>query len=92
LRNDIMAKTYVKVTSCFDATGYMEPKEIVWKDGRVFPIERVSDFCPANNIMEGSSGDCYTIMVKGQKKYLFFERADPRHASKFGRWYVESKG
>lgn len=83
-------KTYVKVTSLFDATGYMEPKEIIWKDGRVFPIERVSDFCPASNVAEGHHGDCYTVLVNGEKKFLFFERTDPRHAARFGRWYVEA--
>ena len=90
MKNIPTQKTYVKVTTSFDATGYMEPKEIIWKDGRVFPIDRVSDFCPASNIESRHHGDCYTVLVQGQKKFLFFERADPRHAARFGRWYVEA--
>ena len=27
-------KVYVKVTSDFDATGYMQPRQIIWGDGR----------------------------------------------------------
>ena len=79
-------KVYVKVTSDFDATGYMQPRQITWGDGRT--IEQVRDFRPANTIAD-LPGDCYTVMVKGQEKYLFFERSDPRFPSRFGRWFVE---
>ena len=37
-------RIYVKVTSDFDATGYMNPKSITWEDGRVFPIDRSEIF------------------------------------------------
>ena len=29
-------RTYVKVNSDFDATGYMQPRSITWQDGRTF--------------------------------------------------------
>ena len=29
-------KVYVKVTSDFDATGYMQPRQITWGDGRTY--------------------------------------------------------
>lgn len=32
-----MKKVYVRVTSDFDATGYMQPKSIVWTNGKIFP-------------------------------------------------------
>ena len=67
-------KVYVKVTSDFDATGYMQPRQITWGDGRTYPIEQVRDFRPANTIAD-MPGDCYTIMVKGQERCLFFERS-----------------
>ena len=41
-------KVYVKVNSDFDATGYMQPRQITWGDGRTYPIEQVRDFRPAN--------------------------------------------
>ena len=40
-------RIYVKVTSDFDSTGYMQPKSITWTDGRTFPIDAVRDFRPA---------------------------------------------
>ena len=40
-------RIYVKVTSDFDSTGYMQPKSITWADGRTFPIDAVRDFRPA---------------------------------------------
>ena len=56
-------KVYVKVNSDFDATGYMQPRQITWGDGRTYPIEQVRDFRPANTIAD-MPGDCYTVMVK----------------------------
>lgn len=84
-------RIYVSVTSEFDPTGYMQPTSITWVDGRIFPIESVRDFRPAGAIASGTSGDCYTVIVCGQEKHLFFERTDPLFPSRFGRWYVESK-
>lgn len=46
------------------------------------------DFRPANTVAD-MPGDCYTVMVKGQERHLFFERSDPRFPSRFGRWFVE---
>lgn len=83
-------KTYVKVNSDFDSTGFMQPKSITWKDGRVFTIEAVQDFRPASSIEHALPGDCYTVIIRGERKLLFFERSDGRFASKFGRWFVES--
>ena len=73
-------KVYVKVTSEFDSTGYMQPTSITWSDGRTFPIEQVRDY----------SGDCFTVLINGQEKHLFFERIDPRFAGRIGRWFVET--
>ena len=36
-----------------------------------------------------ATGYCYTVMIKGQERCLFFERSDPRFPSRFGRWFVE---
>ncbi len=83
-------KVYVKVNSDFDATGYMQPRSIIWRDGRIFPIEQVRDLRPVSSVRDGRSGYCYTVIVHGQEKSLFFERTDPRIASKFGRWFVEA--
>lgn len=82
-------RVYVKVTSDFDATGYMQPRAITWADGRVFPIDTVKDFRPAGSHHDSPSCDCYTVIVRGETKYLFFERANSYQKSSVGRWYVE---
>ena len=83
-------KVYVKVNSDFDSTGFMQPRSITWSDGRVFKIDAVKDFRPASSVARGLSGDCYTVIIKGEQKHLFFERSDPHFATKFGRWFVEA--
>lgn len=82
-------KVYVKVTSDFDATGYMMPKTITWSDGRTFPIEAVKDFRPASTMEKGHSGDCYTVVIRGKEKYLFFEKSGERFTARVGRWFIE---
>ena len=64
----------------------MQPRQITWGDDRTYPIEQVRDSRPANTI---DNLPCYTVMVKGQERHLFFERSDPRFSSQFGRWFVE---
>lgn len=85
-----LQRVYVKVNSDFDSTGYMQPRSITWKDGRVFPIESVKDFRPAASIERGLPGDCYTVVINGEMKRLYFERSQDRFASHFGRWFVET--
>ena len=82
-------RIYVKVSSDFDATGYMQPRTIIWEDGRIYPIEQVRDFRPASTLEPGTHGDRYTVVIQGKERFLFFERSDPLYASRFGRWFVE---
>ena len=83
-------RIYVKVTSDFDSTGYMLPRSITWRDGRVFPIDAVQDFRPASSVERGLPGDCYTVVIHGERKRLYFERSQDRFSSHFGRWFVEA--
>ena len=69
----ILEKIYVKVNSDFDSTGYMMPRTITWADGRTFKIDE----------------DCYTVVIRGEEKFLFFEKTDDLFASRVGRWFVE---
>ena len=34
-------------------------------------------------------GDCYTVVIRGEEKHLFFERVDPLFSGRVGRWFVE---
>lgn len=88
-------KIYVKVNAGFDATGYMQPTSIIWSDGRVFPIEKIKDYRPADSVAGAQSSahgssDCYTVVIKGQDRHLFFERASSGFRSLVGRWFVEN--
>ena len=69
--------------------GYMQPTSITWADGRTFPIETVRDFRPAGTADNDCNGDCFTVLIQGQEKHLFFEHIDPRFTGRLGRWYVE---
>lgn len=82
-------RTYVKVTSIFDSTGFMQPVKVIWDDGRVAKIDKIKDFRPASSIERGLPGDCYTVEFEGRNHHLFFERTDRRFASTFGRWFFE---
>ena len=82
-------RIYVKVNSDFDATGYMTPKAIIWPDGHVYPIDAVKDFRPADSLERGHSGDCYTVVVRGVEKHLFFEKTSGLFCARVGRWFVE---
>ena len=88
-RTERYTRTYVKVTSVFDSMGFMTPREVIWTDGRIFPIESVRDFRPASAIDSSLHGDCFTVVIGGKEKHLFFERTDSRQPCRFGRWFVE---
>ena len=64
-------KVYVKVNTDFDSTGYMQPRSIIWSDGRIFRIEAVRDFRPASSFETGRTGDRYTVVIHGEEKFLF---------------------
>lgn len=91
-QNRHVQRVYVKVDACFDNTGFMQPRIITWPDGRVFAVDSVKDFRPASTVGVSLSGDCYTVMIRGQEKHLFFERSDPLFPSRKGRWFVETQG
>lgn len=89
-KRKITERIYIRVNSDFDATGYMQPKTITWSDGRTFRIDSVTDFRPAGTMGLKLPGDCYTVIIGGQEKHLFFEHTDQRFAGRLGRWFVEA--
>lgn len=84
-------KVYVSVRAEFDEDGIMLPRELTWEDGAKFEIDRVLDIRQAPALKAGGQGDRYTIMVKGQQSYLFFERSANLTGNVIGRWFVERK-
>lgn len=67
----------------------MQPRAITWADGRTFAIDAVRDFRPAGTLGCDCRGDCYTVVIRGEEKHLFFERVDPLFSGRVGRWFVE---
>ena len=90
MRSPQMEKVYVKVNSDFDATGYMQPRSITWADGRTFKIDTIKDYRPHGYYRQGAEGACYTVMIRGEEKHLFFEWTNSAFASRVARWYVET--
>ena len=82
-------RIYVKVTSEFDTTGSMVPLSITWADGRTFAIEAVRDFRPAGAVGNDRAGDCFTVLIQGRERNLFFEHIGPQFIGRVGRWFVE---
>lgn len=82
-------RVYVKVNSTFDETGYMRPVSLIWGK-RELQIDTVRDFRPvASQAGKDLPGDCYTVVIDGEEKHLFFQKTDPRFTSTVGRWFVE---
>ena len=85
------SKVYVQVNADFNADGVMLPKTVIWEDGEKYVIDRVVDIRQAAARKAGGQGDRYTIEVRGQISYLFFERVLQLTGNVIGRWFVERK-
>ena len=87
LKSEIPKRVYVGIRVNFSADGAMTPASIIWGDGRVFDIDRVTEVRRAAS-SAGSMGIRYTVSIMGQVRRLFFENAysDTGRA----RWFVES--
>ena len=85
------AKVYVQVNADFTTDGVMLPKVLIWEDGEKYLIDRVVDIRQAAARKAGGQGDRYTIEVRGQISYLFFERVPQLTGNVIGRWFVERK-
>ena len=84
-------KVYVAVEVEFTEDGTKLPRVITWEDGHKYTIDRVIDIRQAAAMKAGGQGDRYTIVVSGQKSYLFFERSTKLSGNNLGRWFVERR-
>ena len=84
-------KVYVQVKVDFREDGVRLPREIIWEDGVTYEIDRVIDIRQAAAMKAGGQGDRYTIVVRGQRSYLFFERSTNQTGNNIGRWFVERR-
>ena len=84
-------KVYVDVTARFNSEGVLIPLSLTWEDGEEFEIDRVTDIRQAAAMKAGGQGDRYTIWVRGNQSYLFFERNHSLTGNNLGRWFVERR-
>lgn len=84
-------KVYVAVKADFREDGIMLPRVITWENGDKFEIDRILDIRQAAAMKAGGQGDRYTVRIKGQQSYLFFERNPNQTGNNIGRWFVERK-
>lgn len=75
-------KAYVSVTAKFEKDGSIIPKSILWEDGTVFLIDKITNICCAASMKAGGAGIRYTCMINGTPKFLFLEK---------DKWFVEAK-
>lgn len=85
------AKVYLPVYVAFREDGQMLPRAILWEDGRKYAIDRVLQVRPAHAARAGGQGDRYTVLIRGQQRYLFFERSLDGTDPILGRWFVEKE-
>ena len=78
-----IVKVYVDVTVEFSKEGVLTPKSFIWKDGKVYEIQRVKDMRRAASMKAGGVGMRYTCVVDGRESYLYYEDNN--------LWFVEGK-
>ena len=91
MANSNNTKVYVAVKVDFRDDGIMLPREITWEDGTKYEVDRVLDIRQAPAMKSGGQGDRYTVKIRGQQSYLFFERNTQKYGNNIGRWFVERR-
>ena len=76
-------KKYVQVTAEFTPDGRLLPEKIIWEDGRIFTIDKITDCRRAASLKAGGAGLRYTCMICGSEHYLYYEENY--------KWFVEAK-
>ncbi len=75
-------KVYVDVNVEFTRDGRLIPRSIIWRDGAIYEIQRVTEIRRTANLATGGTGVRYTIYVDGFVKHLYY---GDNH-----RWFVEA--
>ena len=73
-------KEYVSVNAFFHKDGSIIPKSIIWTDGKIFNIDKITNICNAVSLKAGGAGIRYTCTISNKQTYLFLE---------IDRWFVE---
>ena len=72
-------KKYLKVLAYYERDGSFTPKVIIWDERSNYYIDQVTDIHYTTSPMDLNPGICFTCLIHGKKRYIFFEEK---------RWYV----
>ena len=72
----------IRVVSRPRESGMEFPQEIIWTDGRSFPIERIDRAQNRARFATGGVGTRFSCWIRGQQRYIGYETP--------GEWFVES--
>jgi hypothetical protein len=90
---DMRERVDVDVVMVWNTEGEFIPKEIIWRDGTKFTVDRVLDSCRMASLKAGGMGHRYTVRITneeyhvfGKVTYLFLDRGKLPEC-----WFVEGK-
>ena len=84
-------KIYVQVNVIFREDGVMLPNEIIWGNGVSYKINRITEIRYGYTYRADCVGNRYTVVIDGQKRYLYFEQNPNSLKNPVGKWFVERK-
>ena len=64
-------KVYVDVTAVFSKEGQLKPVSVIWQDGHIYEIQRITDIRRAASLKAGGVGMRYTCIIDGKETHLF---------------------
>lgn len=76
-------KVYVDVTAVFSKEGQLKPVSVIWQDGHIYEIQRITDIRRAASLKAGGVGMRYTCIIDGKETHLFYEDNN--------MWFVEGR-
>ena len=76
-------KVYVNVTAIFSKDGQLKPVSVVWQDGHVYEIQKITDVRRAASLKAGGVGTRYTCVIDGKEIHLYYKDNN--------MWFVEGR-
>ena len=71
---------YIQVIALMKPDSFPLPQKIIWDDGRIFEIDKVTDERKKASTKGGGAGIRYSVKINGFERYLFLKDYD---------WFIE---
>ncbi len=81
-------RVYIEVDARFNRAGKLQPRTVIWPDGREYAIEAVTAVHIA--APHSKQADRYDVVIRGQSRRLYYERYPLSAGRLIGKWYVEA--